>query len=351
MTGQRKSSFELLRILAASGIILLHYNLLYAFNSVNISTNENYLILIESIFISSVNLFVMISGFFLSKTNARRSEKVFQLLVEVILTNIIFYIVTSLINKTNISTSWIIYLLLPRNYFVILYGVLYIVSPYINLLIEKLDKKQFKTLVCICIMLFSFYTIILDVASNNFTVSFNGLNTIGLYGDQNGYTIVNFILLYLVAAYISKYKVELEIRKCVILLILLVVCVFGWSLIEKKILSLNTVCWNYNNPFLIFIPALVVILFNKIDIYNKTINKLSKASFTCFLVHSYIIDYLEVEKYVNTQFLILHQIFSILIIYTISYLIYRAFDLIIKPLMKVMNPIFIRIDKILFTLR
>lgn len=65
----RNSSVELLRILAACMIVVLHYNGRAMNATSGISTDI--LALLESFCVCGVNLFIMISGYFLCKTQKR----------------------------------------------------------------------------------------------------------------------------------------------------------------------------------------------------------------------------------------------------------------------------------------
>ena len=67
-----------------------------------------------------------------------------------------------------------------------------------NLLIKKVDKSTFYKLVMTRFLLFSVYTILVDYAEKISGLELNGLSTVGLYGSSRGYTIVNFILLYII---------------------------------------------------------------------------------------------------------------------------------------------------------
>lgn len=61
--------------------------------------------------------------------------KVVELIIQVIVFREAFYVMSTLLNKEPLSLKEFLINLLPVNYFVILYGVLYIISPYINILL------------------------------------------------------------------------------------------------------------------------------------------------------------------------------------------------------------------------
>lgn len=54
--------------------------------------------------------------------------------------------------------------LVPSNWFVILYSTLYIISPYINILLEQLSGKQKKKMVIVLFAIFSVWPTIVDLS-------------------------------------------------------------------------------------------------------------------------------------------------------------------------------------------
>lgn len=155
----RDSNIELARILAIIGVIILHYNnpeIGGAFNYAD-KGSYNYYILyfLESISICAVNLFVLISGFFMYKTKSRNLMKPFQLLSQVIIFSGGIYLLKVLLGKAIFSPVSFVKALIPNNYFVILYIVLYFISPYLNIVFENLTEKKMREMVVILFLIFS----------------------------------------------------------------------------------------------------------------------------------------------------------------------------------------------------
>ena len=73
---QRESNLELLRIIAMCGVIILHYNnplIGKAFELVKDNTLNYWIIhFLESLFICSVNLFMVISGYFMVTSKKKK---------------------------------------------------------------------------------------------------------------------------------------------------------------------------------------------------------------------------------------------------------------------------------------
>ena len=101
---RRLSGIELLRIIAMTGVIILHYNNGGGgFQFVSEGSVQQYLLYFtENLFICAVDLFIMISAYFLCTTNKRKSIKVFELILQVILFNEAFYIASTIRGGTNV---------------------------------------------------------------------------------------------------------------------------------------------------------------------------------------------------------------------------------------------------------
>lgn len=347
---ERNSSIELLRIIAIMGVVILHYNnsgMGGAFYYVTEgSVNQYYLFFSESFFIYAVNLFIVISASYLSATNKRKAIKVAELLIQVISFRLVGYILPTIIIGERLSLKLIIECLLPANYFVILYLVIYILSPYINILIDSLSYKDFKKLICLLIFIFSIWTIIVDFLENILEKSINGLSTVGMFGSQYGLSVVNFTLIYFIGAYIRKMELKLSSLKAIALIVLIVFMIYISSIVECKLELEEIVTWNYNNPLIILLAAIIYLLFSNYHYNNKIINELAKAAFTCYLVHGYFINKVFIEEVVNKSVfvLMLHQIGVAMGIYILSYIVYKIYILCSRWFIRLITPMFDKIS-------
>lgn len=335
----RESNIELLRILAMLGVIILHYNNPSIGGGLSFvkygSLNYWFLNVVESIFICAVNLFMIISAYFMASSNKRDLWKPIQLLAQVIIFSVSKYALISMI-KCNLSIRGLIGALIPANYFVILYIVVFIISPYINLIFEQLDLRKRKLFICTLILLFSVYPTIVDVFIEVTKHSFNGLSSIGMYGSQYGYSIVNFTLCYCVGAYIrfeSEDISKVNTSKLLGGLLACVIIMTVWSALNDRIgYFTEKTAWEYCNPLVIMSAVCAFLLFQRIKIKNsKLINSLAKGSFTVYLLHERFIKHIGVEKFVNYNvfLLISHMVISSVLIYLgcwVVYLLYAKFE-------------------------
>ena len=342
---QRNSSIELLRIISLIGVVVLHYNnsdigggLKYVKEG---SLNQYYLFLTENMFVCAVNIFMLISAYFLSTTNKRKVIKIVELIIQVIVFRIATYILKVIVGSALFSLKSFIDCLMPVNYFVTLYSVVYVVSPYINVMLDKLNRESFKRLVLTLGFIFSIWTIMVDYMENLSGLTFAGLSTVGMYGSQYGYSIVNFILIYIIGAYIRRNDVKITITKSLSGILVTTVIMIVLSIIEHK-LGVSMICtWNYNNPFVILLSVFIFVAFLNIQFNNKMINELAKGAFTCFLFHGLFMRYLHIENMVNKNILLLviHQIGMAIILYLISYIVYKVYYLCSQWFIKLLTPL------------
>ena len=159
---KRESNIELLRILLIIGVIILHYNnvnggggLKYA----EVGTVNRYILFVmESIFICAVDLFMIISGYFMITSETRNLWKPIKLLTQVSFFRVTIYLVDSFISDEFVVKE-IIGCLVPINYFVILYVVVYFLSPYLNIVMKKLNKSNVTVFMIIMFFWFSIYLV------------------------------------------------------------------------------------------------------------------------------------------------------------------------------------------------
>lgn len=343
---RRNSAIELLRIISVMGVVFLHYNNANRGGGFRFvaggSIVQFYLFLTESIFICAVNVFVLISAYFLSETEERKLIKIVELLIQVIIFRVIFYFGNILTTDAFFTKKGLLEAILPADYYVILYLVLYIISPYINLLLKKLNQKAFLKLLIILGVIFSVWTIGVDFLENIYGRTLYGLSTIGMDGSQYGYTIVNFALLYFIGAYIRKYQVSLKKAKAGLGMLISIVIIYAGAIGEELLHFRRVASWGYNNPFVIAMAVFTFLLFREMSFQNRVVNELAKAVFTCYLFHEFFFRFCFIEKIVteeNVFIVLLHQFGCVIVLFLASYMAYKIYYLCSHWLIKLLTPL------------
>lgn len=342
MKAERQSNIELLRILAIMGVVILHYNnpligggIGYAQNAE--SANLYVLYVLESLFACAVDLFMIISGYFMCQGKKHSLWKTVELIVQVMVFSVLTYVVRTLLHHESLSIKSLLISLLPKNYFVILYCGVYILSPFINKLIDQLSPKGLRKLTFILILLFAVYPTVVDVLSEVTGKEFVGLSSIGMYGSQWGYTIVNFLMMYIIGAWLRKGEVHTQswgAGKLVTALLGCVAMLTLWTLVNDRTgYKTERSAWEYCNPVLIIEAVVILRLFLKVDIGARpVINRLAGGAFTVFLLHGVFIGHLGIERYVtgNVLIMLLHMLGSAIGIYLVCWCVYFVYNLVSK---------------------
>lgn len=327
MKKERLSNFELLRIISMCGIIAIHYlagHLGGMTENVAFPNFEWFLSqFISSVACPLVNCFVLISGYFLIRKNVFGIRKVVDLLFITSFYGVIGYVVGVFMNVTPITVKGLLYAFFPffegKRWFVETYIILILLCPFINRIVNGIDKKSFRILLTIQIFLFSVWYSV-------------GLSSPIL---DDGYGIINFITLYLIGAYYRLYGPE----------------TFLWKLNKKKLFVGYIACsimtfvlsyfiYPFGYSFITNITAAVFIFlfFTKMRIRcNKKINVISEATFDVYFVHSdsytsklLIYELLQGKLFVGSVWIIPHLLISIVILYLFGMIMFKVRSFIFK---------------------
>ena len=221
--------------------------------------------------------------------------------------------------------------LTKQYWFVTVYFVLCILSPFINKFLENISKRQLQVL--LIIGLFIFYVIA--------TFAF-ALNASQIVMDA-GYGIVNFIYLYMLGYYLKYYYEDNHNFKFYFGMFLLTTFLLftvnhGMTLIMG--FYFNTFC-NYNTVFVLAGAVFLFLAFKNLNAGEvKIINTISKKALIVYIIHmnpsmsSWIFkDLLCVDK-ADSIVLIIMIIVLPFVIYGISFVIDLIVDIIMKPIDK-----------------
>ena len=203
-----------------------------------------------------------------------------------------------------------------------------IISPFINKLLHSIRKETLKTLVLISFLLFSFYPTIVDILEEVTGMALGSLSSIGISGSEGGYTIVNFIVLYIIGAYlrISNLRDKLGSKKLIVVYILIIIMLCVWQRILPR------TAYHYSNPLVILEAVCLFLIFIKINIKSRIINLLSSASFTCFLINISLLKFFGFDWLFDKTFptIIIGMIVEVFVIYLLAFFATLLWNLLMK---------------------
>lgn len=199
---KRQANFELLRIVAMYMVVIMHY-LANSIETVptggSVQGMDVVYALLESLCIVAVNVYVLISGYFLSES-AFSWKRVIRVIAQTLFYTVLIPPVLALFGALSFSEVFNIYhiwnSIFPvqsgHYWFVTAYVVLMLFAPALNAAVQKLEQKQ---LLQVLGGLLLFFCIGKTLSPLQFVT------------DRYGYDFGWFMVLYLIGGYIRRYGI------------------------------------------------------------------------------------------------------------------------------------------------
>ena len=263
--GPRQCNIELLRIIAMFLVLVVHADFLslgkptftdYTLNPIASLTR----VLFESFSIICVNIFILISGWFKIKSTLKG---VINFLFQCLFISLSIYLIAILSGNYNGGLRTLIldgvFFQYPGFWFIQSYLILYILSPILNVFVEKGNKRTMLS------FLLAFY--ILQTA----------LSTLGFLNSKyflGGYSPLSFIGLYLLSSTVKLYFYNFKIgtARLFFFISLFLVFIFN-SIICFSRFELYIDFLAYSNPLVILESLGLFLIFTRIRIkHNRLLN-------------------------------------------------------------------------------
>ena len=317
----KKSGLELMRIISMFFIVVFHIILHSNFIIICEGKTKFLLVLIEAFMYVHVNSFILLTGYFQSDKDAKLSKVIsiinstwfYKLLCFAGIIFLTRYL--SLPNNVPLTFHQKLISILPldrnENWYINCFLLIYIFSPFLNIIINKLDQKKLKKLIILMFVIFSILGNIL----------FGPL--IPIYGEAS--RIFNFIIIYFIGAYLRKYPIEEsrlfstytpKMRKYIFLGIYIVLSIISMSFritsiyMEGICSELSYVFYmasiSFISPIIIIQSVAYFLFFKNMTFNSKVINYISGTTFGIYLFHENIYvrenlyNWLGLTKYSNS---------------------------------------------------
>lgn len=322
---KRFANMELLRIVTMFLIVSLHY---VSYTDILSSGNVYIARMIYAFTYCCVDIFVLISGWFFSKSNVigfkKATEKSVFLWLKTIFYSIVMFVIAVVVLKQKIYPDLLIETFLPVTcsayWFLTAFICLLFAVPFLDKLINSISTNQHKLIVLAIIMMFC-------VPATFFPDNW-------LMDKSEGFSLIWFLCLYLIGAYLHRITDNIKQSKYLFLIGYFVCCllIFAYFVIVKKlclklgITDRSVRVYRYTSLPVLASAICLLLFFAKIDIKSpkaeKIILSFSSVTFDVYLIHCYelmcshlYVDILHADKYYNSPFLLLHFIGSALLIY------------------------------------
>ena len=129
----RDSNIELLRILSACGVIMLHYNSTANGGFASVAdggVNQFILVFLETLSICAVNVFVLITGYFMCTNSKRDALKPISLVMQIGVFAVATLLVRIFLLHQKPTIDDVFEYVFSGNWFVYVFVALYLISPF-----------------------------------------------------------------------------------------------------------------------------------------------------------------------------------------------------------------------------
>lgn len=335
----RQTNIEVLRILAMFMIIALHYlgkgNTLLPYQNEGFNQNGFLSWTLESLSFVSVNIYILISGYFLVDSKFKL-EKILQLWLQMFFYSAgIFAIfkIFGILPEKYMNIYYIDIFVRPlgmqHNWFPSMYVILFLSSPFLAVVVKKISKKQLQVLIFVLLIFFS-----------------NILKAVYPFGpgfDDNGYGVIWMVCLFMIAGYIKLYvpitgKWGKKILVYLICSLATVISYFAISylyLLTDKGADQIKFFYAYNSPTVIVASIALFLAFlnmgqkkrrdedKKHPFVNKVILYIASLTFGIYLIHEHMllrnlwIDFWKVPEAFEQWYFVFHFIGVVLAVFII----------------------------------
>lgn len=282
---ERESNLELLRIVSMIMIILYHFIYhsgiyTYSWGILHIASH-----IIVALIIIHVNEFILITGYFGYKSKFKVS-KLLALNNSIWFYVVIYTIIGSLLLNITFTKVELLKAFLPISikdyWFMTNYLLLYLFMPFINRIINSISRKNYQLLLLTIIIVFSVLPTLTGGES---------------YDVSSGFALYQFVMMYLIGAYLGKYKVNYSTAKIIIVFLAscFLNCLFykiGTIIVNSPDSLLSYIGYNQVNAFLSYCNPIIILqaisfflLFTKLRIKSTIINKISSYTLGVYLIH------------------------------------------------------------------
>ena len=323
----RNSAIELLRIISMIMIIFHHFSyhggFEWDYRSLSIAFFWDNLIAMGGK--TGVDVFVLISGYFLvcSKHDGLNFKRILKFWGEVFFYSVLIFIILAATGEFKFGVKSVLTVFMPVTFsvwwFASTYFVLYLIHPFLNVLLRNLDKTVYQSLIFLSVICWS-------IIPTFFESNFEGSN------------LLWFITLYAIAGYVRLYGFNSKLKSKHYFLLFALFSVLTYSLSAafallgtKNASFVPYIRFWYEQEKLtvLLVSVSLFMAFAKLNMkYHKWINVLGSATFGVYLLHDHKlirnpvwVKLFHSADYQNSLILIPYSIAVVLAVYAICTLI------------------------------
>lgn len=291
---ERNKGIDILRILSMYMVVILHIlsrgsGLLTNLTPGSVAWNLAWFL--EIACYCAVNCFILITGYLMVDRPAKISSIV-TLWLQVLFYSVGIMLIFILVNRESITPMVCVKSLFPtigqQYWYFTAYFAMFLLLPFINLLLRQLDKKHYTILIAVLVGLFSV------------------LNTCSLddcFKIENGYSVVWLLTVYAIGGYIKRFHIFEQKPFRLLVGYLLAVSLtwmikafsitipfVGWqdTIINSAMAVMSSALIAYSSPTILLAAVCLFGVFKQIKGQpSKLLLQISSMSFAVYLIHTH----------------------------------------------------------------
>lgn len=287
---KRKSGIELLRIIIMFQIIILH---LFDYGKLTVYAN-NYGGLTNHAFDAiwamcrvPVDIFMLITGYFMVtsefdlKKVFNKGKKVYLIMIfySLVISGIFFALTPGLISAPEVIKAFTPFFS-KRWYFLSNYLIILALSPFINLILQRLDKKQYLIFGGILFTVISAWPTLANLGG--FSKIFDVTKVVDPY---MGKSVGGFLLMYIIGGYLRRFAEEHNKPRLRYLALFFAFCAIDFSLHAIFWQYGGKVFGMYNNPLVIGEAIAIFLFFRDMHFYSSVVNTIAGTTLGIYAIH------------------------------------------------------------------
>lgn len=288
----RMMNLELLRCIAMMMVVVLHFlgkgNLLGSLGQDEMNMTRWTAWILESFAIVAVNVYMLISGYFLSESGFKLS-RLLNILIQVWTYSVVFGllgVVLGFVPAEEFNVYYLLQLVFPISmnhyWFLTAYVFLYLLLPLVGTAVKQMDKKQMQLTITLLLLAFSVMKSVLPVRITT---------------DGKGYDFLWYLCVFMVAAYIRKFGLQILEKKGVAILLYVGASMLAFGEIAAlymvyqksgKLLGLLSISHEYNHIFPLLAAVGLFMAFLRMQVaggFGKLVGKIAPLTLGVYLLH------------------------------------------------------------------
>lgn len=290
---ERNLGIDALRIISMLMVVTLHVlgqgGILFTAEYSGSEPNFKIAWLLEIAAFGAVNCYAMISGYVGVKSKFKYSNIIMLWLQVFFYTGLItllfsIFYPAYFVGEQGIELVWNAFFPAIKNqyWYFTAYFAMFFFIPFFNYVVNNMPKRQVRAVIIAGLMLFS-------VVPLFFRSGLLGASVQNAFYIFNGYNVMWLSMLYLVGAYISKYRPFENVPTFAFFIVYIAATIGAWLL--KFYTEKGAEAVHYTSPFIFVAAAALVMGFSrfkfKFKLVSFVIRLLTPATFGVFLIHTH----------------------------------------------------------------